>query len=77
MLPEFTPEGELPTGVHLVDWEEFHSRFGTTTPRRVWLFGRLRALLDLSRLYRPTSSRFRVGVALSPGSQHRRISIYS
>lgn len=48
LLPEFTLEGELPRGVHLSDWDEFRSRFGTATPRRVWLFGRLEALVALA-----------------------------
>jgi hypothetical protein len=38
----------LPAGVHAADWQEFHSRFGLGTPRRVWLFSRLRALVDLA-----------------------------
>jgi len=47
VLPEFTSEGDLPVGVHVTDWQEFRSRFGTTTPRRVWLSGRLQALVAL------------------------------
>jgi hypothetical protein len=41
VLPDFTPEGDLPVGVHFADWEEFVFRFGTSTARRVWLQGRL------------------------------------
>ncbi|MGA2878161.1 MAG: hypothetical protein ABSG13_04355 [Bryobacteraceae bacterium] len=48
MLPDFTPEGDLPAGVHLAAWEEFASRFGTSTPRRIWLVSRLRAVLSLA-----------------------------
>jgi hypothetical protein len=48
MLPEFTPEGDLPVDVHLASLSEFRSRFGTLTPRRVWLFGRLQALIELA-----------------------------
>jgi len=48
VLPEFTPEGELPFGVHVTGWQEFQSRFGIATPRRVWLLRRLRALLELA-----------------------------
>ena len=48
VLPEFNSEGDLPVGVHLTDWQEFHSRFGTGTPRREWLFGRLQALVALA-----------------------------
>jgi len=38
----------LPAGVHLAAWEEFASRFGTSTPRRIWLVSRLRAVLSLA-----------------------------
>ena len=48
MLPDFTPEGDLPVGVHVAEWEEFAARFGTSTPRRKWLLGRLQAVLSLA-----------------------------
>jgi len=48
VLPELTDVGELPPGVHLSGWQEFQSRFGGSSPRRVWLSGRLRALLELA-----------------------------
>jgi len=48
VLPEFTSEGDLPTGVHVANWQEFQLRFGAATSRRVWLFGRLQALLKLA-----------------------------
>ena len=48
VLPEFTVEGELPPGVHTADWHEFQSRFGGSSLRRVWLSGRLRALVELA-----------------------------
>jgi hypothetical protein len=48
VLPEFTLDGELPPGVHMTDWHEFQSRFGGSSLRRVWLSGRLRALLELA-----------------------------
>jgi hypothetical protein len=47
-LPEFNVDGELPPGVHAVQWPEFHARFGGSSSRRIWLTGRLRALLDLA-----------------------------
>jgi hypothetical protein len=50
VLPEFNSEGDLPSGVHVTAWKEFHSRFGLATPRRVWLFGRLRAVVELAAL---------------------------
>jgi hypothetical protein len=48
MLPELTPEGDLPVEVHLAAWEKFRSRFGTATLRREWLFSRLQALVALA-----------------------------
>ena len=48
MLPELNADGELPPGVHSANWEELQFRFGGLSPRRVWLFGRLRALLELA-----------------------------
>jgi hypothetical protein len=48
VLPEFNSDGDLPVGVHLTDWPEFRARFGTATPRREWLFERLRALVALA-----------------------------
>jgi len=48
VLPELTDAGELPPGVHLSGWQEFQSRFGGSSPRRVCLSGRLRALLELA-----------------------------
>ena len=48
MLPELTIDGELPPGVHTADWPEFISRFGGSSPRRLWLSGRLRKILELA-----------------------------
>jgi len=48
LLPEFTPEGDLPVGVHSAWWTEFQSRFGTATLRRAWLFGRLETLIAVA-----------------------------
>ena len=47
-LPEPTDQGELPPGVHLADWRGFQARFCSSSPRRVWLSGRLRTLLALA-----------------------------
>ena len=47
-LPELTDQGELPPGVHSARWREFQARFRGSSPRRVWLSGRLRTLLDLA-----------------------------
>jgi hypothetical protein len=48
VLPELTEQGDLPPGVHTADWQEFQARFCGSSPRRVWLSGRLRALLELA-----------------------------
>ena len=48
VLPELTIDGELPPGVHAADWPEFISRFGGSSPRRLWLAGRLRTILELA-----------------------------
>lgn len=48
VLPQLTDAGELPPGVHLSGWQEFQSRFGSSSPRRVSLSGRLRMLLELA-----------------------------
>jgi hypothetical protein len=48
VLPNLTDVGELPPGVHIADWQEFESRFGGSSPRRLWLLSRLRTLLDLA-----------------------------
>jgi predicted nucleotidyltransferase len=48
VLPELTAEGELPPGVHIADWQEFQSRFCDSSPRRAWLSGRFRTLLELA-----------------------------
>ena len=48
MLPELTADGELPAGVHIADWHEFESRFGVSSPRRLWLSGRLKAIMRLA-----------------------------
>ena len=48
VLPEFTAEGELPPGVHFAEWQEFQSRFCSSSPRRLWLSDRFRTLLELA-----------------------------
>jgi hypothetical protein len=48
MLPDFTPWGDLPVGVHVTQWEEFSSRFGVSKPRRRWLLSRLQAVLSIA-----------------------------
>lgn len=48
VLPELTSYGELPPGVHIAEWPEIESRFGGSSPRRRWLSGRLRSVLELA-----------------------------
>jgi len=48
VLPELNADGELPPGVHIADWAEFESRFGVSSPRRLWLSGRLQAIMRLA-----------------------------
>jgi hypothetical protein len=48
VLPDFNSEGDLSAGVHRVGWEEFVSRFGQSTLRRVWLLERFEVLLQLA-----------------------------
>jgi hypothetical protein len=50
VLPDLTAEGELPPGVHRTDWQDFHLRFGQSSPRRIWLSRRLRAILDIASI---------------------------
>jgi hypothetical protein len=46
--PDLTDDGELPPGVQLAIWEEFESRFSVSSPRRLWLYGRIRDLVELA-----------------------------
>jgi len=48
VLPALTIDGELPPGVHTAGWQEFISRFGGSSPRRLWLSDRLRTILELA-----------------------------
>ena len=48
VLPELTAEGELPAGVHTAGWQEFQSRFCSSSPRRIWLSNRLLTLVQLA-----------------------------
>ena len=49
MLPDLTPKGVLPPGVHVVEWHEIWDAFGTTLHRRRLLIGFRRALEALRR----------------------------
>lgn len=46
MIPPFT-NGNLPPGIHLADWTEFTTRYGTTRHRKVLIAGLARALICL------------------------------
>jgi hypothetical protein len=48
VLPDLTVDGDLPPGVHTATWPDFISRFGGSSPRRLWLAGRLRTVLELA-----------------------------
>lgn len=47
MIPAPNALGELPSGIHLVTWDEVVSRFGTTSRRQVLCEGLRRALANL------------------------------
>lgn len=47
MIPEFTPDGNLPPGVHLATWDQICDRFGKTPWRRRLLGGLRTALVSL------------------------------
>lgn len=47
MIPDFTPEGQLPQGIHWATWAEIQARFGTTGHRRGLLRGLRRAIENL------------------------------
>lgn len=48
-IPGFREDGYLPEGLHLADEDEVEDRFGQSTPRRVYLMGRVRRWLQLAR----------------------------
>ena len=45
VLPELTPEGELPPAVHLSDWREFETRFCRSSKDARAIFDSVRAKL--------------------------------
>lgn len=47
-LPRFTPDGNLPKGIHTAGWKEFSVRCLSTPHRRALLDGLRRALLALN-----------------------------
>jgi hypothetical protein len=71
VLPELTNDGVLPPGVHIAERPEFESRFGGSSPRRLWLTGRLRTILELAAAADDCAV-FSFGVVLSPQSPPQR-----
>ncbi|KAF3888339.1 MULTISPECIES: DUF6932 family protein [Nostocales] len=47
MIPEFDGNGNLPPGVHWVEWEEFKERFGTNLTRQRMITGLELAMTQL------------------------------
>ena len=47
MIPEFDENGNLPSGVHICEWEEFKERFGYNGRRRLLISGLEMAMQDL------------------------------
>ena len=48
-IPAFRPDGYLPEGLHLATLEEIALCFGTSTPRRQYLLGRLERWVEFAR----------------------------
>jgi hypothetical protein len=48
-LPSFDAQGNLPSGVHRIQWDEIEQIFGRITARRRLLFGRLEEIVRLAR----------------------------
>ena len=49
MVPEFNEEGNLPVGIHKVEWPEFREKFGHNHYRKKLLRGMLYALKSLKK----------------------------
>lgn len=45
MIPPFNDNGNLPPGIHLVEWSEFKERFGTT-PKRLRMIQGLQTAME-------------------------------
>ena len=48
MLPPFTEQGELPSGIHAANWSEIERRFGAGSASRVNAYAKLRHLHELA-----------------------------
>jgi hypothetical protein len=48
MIPKFSPDGNLPKGVHETTWKQFCKRFGHTAHRSTLIKGLEAALKDLA-----------------------------
>src|SRR5690349_4058193 len=49
MIPKFEDTGDLPPGIHLVEWDDFVKRYGTSSHRQRLLAGLRRGLDVLKR----------------------------
>jgi Family of unknown function (DUF6932) len=49
-IPDFRDDGYLPVGVHRATEDEVRKRFGISTPRRIYLMGRVSRWLTLARV---------------------------
>ncbi|MCE9551910.1 MAG: hypothetical protein K8T91_00830 [Planctomycetes bacterium] len=48
MIPPTDPDGNLPPGIHIADWDEIEQRCGSTAHRR-WLLGGLKSAIAIFR----------------------------
>lgn len=48
MLPPFNSAGDLPTGIHVADWNDIEQRFGKNPEVRVRAYAKLRHLYELA-----------------------------
>ena len=49
MVPKFNEEGNLPVGIHKVEWPEFREKFGHNHYRKKLIRGMLYALKSLKK----------------------------
>ncbi len=48
-IPDLSPEGFLPPGIHMTTWEEFEERYASSMIRRTQLKGMKRALIEFKK----------------------------
>ncbi len=54
MIPDFDENGNLPSGVHWAEWEEFEKRFGNNLTRQLMIVGLELAMTQLKLAGCPT-----------------------